>query len=104
MGQGDASMKAGDEGKDAKGKDKATLDVTVFAPRAPQPKTFTWAKTMKVSEAAQEAALAFGYSGGNPGLQTLGDGARVLEPNKPLVAEHIKDGDELELTDRSGGV
>lgn len=97
-------MKAVDEGKGQVGKDKATLDVIVFAPRAPDPKNFSWAKTIKVSEAAQEAALGFGYAGGNPGLQTLGEGSHVLDPNKPLVAEHVKDGDKLELTDRSGGV
>jgi len=90
--------------KGDKGKDKSTLEVKVFAPRSPEPKTFEWQKTMKVSEAAQEAARAFGYSGGNPGLQKLGEGSHVLDPDKPLVAEHIKDGDELELTDRGGGV
>ena len=103
-GQGDIAMNAVNEGKDPKGKEKATLDVTVFAPRAPEPKHFSWAKTMKVGDAAKEAALAFGYSGGNPGLQTLGEGAEVLDPDKPLVAAKVKDGDQLELTDRSGGV
>jgi len=40
--------------------EKNQITVTVHAPRALEPKTFTWEKTMKVGDAAQEAALAFG--------------------------------------------
>jgi hypothetical protein len=29
---------------------------------------------------------------------------RSLDNSKPLVAEHLKDGDELEITDTGGGV
>lgn len=84
--------------------EKNTLTVSVFAPNASEPKTFTWAKTLKVGDAARQAADAFGYIGGNPGLQTADDVARVLDNNKPLVAEKVQDGDELELLDTAGGV
>lgn len=81
-----------------------TITVKVFAPRAPGPKTFTWRKTLKVGEAAQEAATAFGYQGGTPGLETDGNPPRVLDNNKTLVAEHVEDGAQLELLDTGGGV
>jgi hypothetical protein len=89
---------------DDKAGGKPVLNVIVHAPRSPDPKTFVWDINMKVADAAKEAAEAFGYVGGNPGLQTFGDGGEVLDPNKTLVAEKVKDGSELELTDRSGGV
>lgn len=76
--------------------------VTVFAPRAVEPKEFTFPKTMKVGDAAREAATAFGYEGGNPTFQA--EDGRVLDRQKPLVAEGVEDGDKLELTDIGGGV
>lgn len=85
--------------------DKQELTLVVHAPRAPEPKTFTWAKTLKVGEAARLAATEFGYMGGNPGLLLLRETPpRVLDNNKTLVAEHLQDGDELEITDTGGGV
>jgi hypothetical protein len=78
-----------------------TLTVTVYAPRAVEPKTFTWNKTTKVGDAAKEAAEAFGYTAGTPTLQK---GQDVLDRNKPLVAEKVHDGDRLELVDAGGGV
>lgn len=81
-----------------------TITVTVLAPRSPEPKQFTWRKTLKVGDASREAATAFGYQGGSPGLQTTAEPPRVLDNNKPLVAEHVKDGDTLELVDTGGGV
>ncbi len=90
-----------DHGKDP---DKQQLTLVVYSPRSPEPKTFTWAKTMKVQEAANVAAAAFGYTAGNPGLQTLTTPARQLDKNKTLVAEHLEDGDELEIIDTGGGV
>lgn len=80
------------------------IKVTVHAPRFPEPKVFTWAKTMKAGDAAQEAATAFQYQPGTYGLQTLDAEHRVLDNDKPLVAEHVKDGDELELIAKGGGV
>src|SRR5688500_15964851 len=90
-----------DRGKDP---DKQELTVVVYSPRSPESKTFTWSKTMKVQEAAAAAAAAFGYAAGNPGLQTLTTPARQLDKNKTLVAEQLKDGDELEIIDTGGGV
>lgn len=85
------------------GRSDQTLTVRVYAPRSPDPKEFSWAKTTKVSDAAREAADAFGYEpGGTPTLKPVNGG--VLDRNKPLVAEGIQDGDELELVDIGGGV
>lgn len=81
-------------------KDKR-ITVTVRAPRALEPKEFTWAKTMKVGEAAKEAAEAFGYAAGTPTFQKGDD---ILDRNKPLVAEKVEDGDVLDLVDAGGGV
>lgn len=86
------------------GQDDKQLTLVVHAPRSPDSKTFTWAKTMKVGDAAKEAAVAFGYAGGNPSFQTLATPPRQLDKNKTLVAEHLKDGDEIEITDTGGGV
>lgn len=94
-------MEVVDKGKDT---DKQELTLRVYAPRAPEPKTFTWPKTTKVGDAARTAAKEFGYAGGNPGLQLLGPTPRPLDNNKTLVAEHLKDGDELEIIDTGGGV
>jgi len=80
------------------------LEIIVFAPRSPQPKEFTWPKTLKVGEAARQAATAFGYQGGNPGLQTEGHPPRVLDNNKTLAEEHVHDHEKLELIDTGGGV
>jgi hypothetical protein len=79
-----------------------TMTVTVFVPRATDPQRFTWPQTMKVGEAAAQAADAFGYEPGNPSLQNKA--GEVLDRNKPLVAAGIRDGDELELVDVGGGV
>jgi hypothetical protein len=92
------------ENQSAQAHEKSAISVIVYAPRSPDPKTFDWLKTFKVDEAAREAATAFGYQAGKPGLQTLDEPPRVLDNNKPLVAEHIKDGDKLEIIDTGGGV
>lgn len=84
--------------------EKQDITVTVVAPRSDTPKPFTWRKTTKIGEAAREAATAFGYQGGTPGFQTADEPPRVLDNNKPLVAEHVRDGDELEIVDTGGGV
>lgn len=82
--------------------EKNDITVTVFSPRSPEPKTFTWPKTMRVGEAAKEASVAFGYEAGTPGLQNKQ--GEVLDNQKPLVAAGVRDGDELELVDTGGGV
>jgi len=80
------------------------VTIIVFAPRSPHPKEFRWPESLKVGEAAREAATAFGYQAGNPGLQTEGNPPRVLDNNKTLAEEHIHDGQKLELIDTGGGV
>jgi hypothetical protein len=80
--------------------DKKMLEVRVEAPRAPEPKSFSWDKNMRVSEAAREAANAFGY-GDNVSLVRNNV---ALDPNKPLVAAGVRDGDLLKLLDTGGGV
>lgn len=96
MSETDASATALDD------KSKQDLTVLVFAPRNPADKReFTWSKHMTVGEAATEAAAAFGYSGGQP---TLAKDGKPLDRTKQLIAEHIKDGDVLELIDAGGGV
>lgn len=77
------------------------VTVTVRAPRALEPKEFTWAKTTKVGEAAKEAAAAFGYAAGTPTFQKDDE---ILDRNRPLVAEKVGDGDVLDLVDAGGGV
>lgn len=83
-------------------KDDHQITVLVFAPRSPQPKEFVWRKTVKVGAAADEAARAFGYESGTPTFQNAQE--QVLDRNKPLVAEKVRDGDTLELVDCGGGV
>ena len=80
-----------------------TVTVTVVAPRDPDDtRSFTWSKTLKVGEAAVEAATAFGYEPGTPSfVNSDGD---VLDRNKPLIAAGVVDGAELELVDVGGGV
>lgn len=77
------------------------VTVSVRAPRALEPKEFTWDKTTKVGDAAKEAAEAFGYASGTPTFQK---GEDILDRNKPLVAEKVEDGDVLDLVDAGGGV
>jgi hypothetical protein len=80
------------------------ITVIVFAPRSPHPKEFTWPRTLKVGDAARQAATAFGYQAGNPGLQTEGHHPRVLDNSKTLAEEHVENGEKLELIDTGGGV
>jgi hypothetical protein len=84
-----------------KEKNKKDLEVQVFAPRSTEPKTFHWSKHLSVGAAADEAAAAFGYAGGNP---TLAKGDEVLDRDKQLVAAGVRDKDDLELVDTGGGV
>jgi len=80
------------------------IRVIVFSPRTPEPKEFFWRRNMLVGDAAKLAATAFGYVGGNPGLQTDATPPQVLDNKKTLEAEHIHNGSKLELLDSGGGV
>lgn len=84
--------------------DSDTVKVIVYSPRSPQPKEFEWRRTLRVGEAAREAATAFGYQGGNPGLQTTANPPRVLDNNRTLAEENVHNGEKLELIDTGGGV
>jgi hypothetical protein len=89
---------------DATHRERQEITVIVIAPRSTEPKSFTWRKTTKVGDAAREAAAQFGYQGGTPGFQTSDEPPRVLDNSKTLVAEHVDDGDEVEIVDTGGGV
>ena len=78
------------------------LTVEVFSPRVSQSRKFTWPKSLSVGEAAQQAAQAFGYEAGTPTFRTKN--GQVLGREKTLIEAGIRDFDELELTDRGGGV
>jgi hypothetical protein len=80
----------------------STYEVTVYAPRHPDPKAFSFPHGMTVGEAAAIVAAEFGYTGGS---QTFKNAAgEVLDRNKPLAGEHVRDGAVLELIDVGGGV
>jgi hypothetical protein len=82
--------------------DRRDLHVKVFAPRFPdEPKHFDWNRCLLVSEAAAQAAAAFGYTGGTPGLSKC---RQVLDPTQDLQQAGVENGDELELLDTGGGV
>jgi len=82
--------------------EKQDLKVKVFAPRDPSDiRDFTFNKHVTVGEAAAEVAPQFGYEGGQP---TFAKDGTALDRNKQLVAEHVRDGDVLELLDAGGGV
>lgn len=78
------------------------ITVTVYAPRSPEPKTFEFPRNELVGAAARTAADAFGYEGGNPSFAT--EQKVVLDRNKSLAAEHVHDGEKLNLVDVGGGV
>jgi len=87
--------------RSGKAVDRQTIEVTVFAPRATEGRRFAWSKHLTIGEAADEAAVAFGYQRGKP---TLARGGEALDRDKQLVAAGVRDGDELELVDIGGGV
>ena len=78
------------------------LTVEVFSPRVPQPMKFTWAKSFHVGQAADEAAKAFNYEAGTPTF--LNKDGKVLDREKTLIESGVRDFDQLELTDKGGGV
>jgi hypothetical protein len=79
-----------------------TFTVTVYAPSVTEPKTFTWPQTIKVGDAAAEAAAAFGIDAEAATFQNAQN--EVLDRQKPLVAAGVRDGDTLELVSAGGGV
>jgi len=83
------------------GREDDEIVVTVFAPRSHRPKEFCWDEDLLVREAAQEAAEAFGYNAGTPGLEEDGN---PLDRDKSLKKAGVEHGDVLELFDTGGGV
>ena len=96
----DQTKEAKKEAKKPDG-DKQDVTVTVYAPGSTEGRQITWPKSTKVGDAAAEAATTFGLAAGT---FTLSRGGDVLDRNKPLVAEKVHDGDELDLVDAGGGV
>ena len=86
----------------AVGRLNAPYAVEVFSPRVPEPKKFTWSKSLRVGDAADQAAKAFDYEAGTPTFQNK-DG-KVLDRDKTLIEANVRDFDQLELTDKGGGV
>ena len=82
--------------------DGSEFTLEVFSPRVVQPKKFIWSKSLRVGEAADEAAKAFDYETGNPTF--LNKDKQVLDCAKTLIEVGIQDFDQLELTDKGGGV
>lgn len=80
----------------------STLEVTVFSPRHPDPVAFSFANAVTVGDAAQVVATSFGYAPGTPTFKNAA--GEVLDRDKPLRGEHVRDGDVLELVDVGGGV
>jgi hypothetical protein len=79
-----------------------TIEVIVDAPKDPEPKTFRFAESETVGDAAKRAAAEFGYGPGNPSLQTR-DG-KVLDRSLTLKQAGVHNGERLELVDAGGGV
>lgn len=88
--------------RDPERPDRATITVCVFSPTSPDPKEFTWPRSLRVGEAAAQAAAEFGHAPGNPTFRNA-DGD-ILDRDRPLVAAGVRDGDKLELVDVGGGV
>lgn len=83
--------------------DHGMIAVIVIAPREPdQPRTFQFRRNERVGAAARTSADAFGYTGGTPSFAN--DDNVVLDRDKSLAAEHVRDGDTLHLVDVGGGV
>ncbi len=79
------------------------LHVIVQSPRVTKPKEFTFPSEEKVSAAASQAGVAFGYP---PGLNLTFETAKdeVLNRDLTLAQAHVHNGDKLELVDTGGGV
>ena len=80
----------------------AELTVEVFSPRVPEAKKFTWAKSLEVGDAADEAATAFHYEAGKATF--INKDGKVLKREETLIEAGVQDLDQLELTDKGGGV
>jgi hypothetical protein len=89
------------EAQDRAGQHAHEITVTVFAPSHVEPKQFTWPVNMKVGAAAAEAAAVFGVEVEAP---TFEKDDKVLDRDKTLAADGVKEHDTLELVSAGGGV
>jgi hypothetical protein len=90
---------------DTKGKPEKpdkNLQVKVWAPRHPKPKNFIFKADTLVGAAAAEVASKFEYAAGNHTFQN--EAEDLLDRDKTLAEQGVKDGAELQLVDVGGGV
>lgn len=87
----------------ADGPEVTEITVEVFHPTEEKTITKTWSWTIQVGDAAAEAAKAFGVPDPESATFTNEDN-EVLQREKTLRAAGVEDGDELGLTDTTGGV
>jgi hypothetical protein len=68
-------------------------------------KDFSFPKTIKVLEVIAQAVQAFEFAPGDSfALMLATNPEEALDPNRPLVSYHVKDGDILILTATGSGV
>ena len=90
----------GDKGAGAPDKE---LTLTIETVRGA--KSFTFPKTAKVREVIEAAVAAFALAPGDKyDLMLATDLGSPLQPDRPLVSYHLKDGDKLVLSSVGGGV
>ncbi|MHB1414246.1 MAG: hypothetical protein ACYC1C_03255 [Chloroflexota bacterium] len=79
-------------------------DVTVVIQSGRGSREFTFAKQMKVQDAANTAASALGYAPGGAYVLVRLKTNDELEGQRPLVSYHIEDGESLALSETGSGV
>jgi WXG100 protein secretion system (Wss), protein YukD len=83
--------------------DDRTLEIVIQSTRGT--KTFSFPKETKISDVIEKAVDAFGFAKGDRFELVLATNpGEPLQPERPLVSYHIKDGDILILTAVGGGV
>ena len=87
----------------AMAKQDPTLEITIQTTRGSR--TFSFAKTTKVSEVIDTAVKEFGFAPGDQFQLVLSsDPSQPLQPERPLVSFGIHDGAVLVLTSIGSGV
>lgn len=80
-----------------------TLEITIQTTRGSR--TFSFAKTAKISDVIQAVVEAFGFTPGDQFQLVLSsDPSQPLQPERPLVSYGIEDGTVLVLTSIGSGV
>ena len=87
----------------AMAKQDPTLEITIQTTRGSR--TFSFAKTAKISDVIQAIVDAFGFAPGDQFQLVLSsDPSQPLQPERPLVSYGIEDGAALVLTSIGSGV